>query len=43
MQTKLNLKSNDDLWDRVKMYKIKNKCDSMNDAVLQLIEKGLKK
>lgn len=39
--TKLNLKCGNEIWNRVLKYKIDNKCANLNDAVLDLIEKGL--
>jgi hypothetical protein len=31
------------LWNEIKMYKIKNNKNDLNEVVLELLEKGLKK
>lgn len=43
MAKKLILDCSEELWEKVLMYKIKQKCKNNNEAVAQLIEKGLKK
>lgn len=43
MAIKLKLDSPDDLWDEVLKYKIDTKAKNNNEAVLDLIRKGLEK
>lgn len=42
MTTKLMLCCDDKLWDKVKIFSIQNKCENLNEAVVKLIERGLK-
>jgi hypothetical protein len=42
MERKLVLKCDEILWDKVKIFKINSKLESNNDAVLELIRRGLK-
>ena len=41
-KTKCMLKTTDALWNRVLKYKIDNKKKNVNEAVVDLIEKGLR-
>ena len=43
MKTKLQLKTDSKLWDRVLIFKIKNGFKNNNDAVIELIKRGLRK
>lgn len=43
MKTKLQLKVNDNFWKRVLVFKIENSFKNNNEAVLELIKRGLKK
>ena len=35
------LEVSDELWDRVKIYKIQHKYKTLNEAVVELIKRGL--
>lgn len=41
-KTKIQLECDDPLWDKVKIHKINAKLPTMNAAVIDLIEEGLK-
>lgn len=41
MPTKLNLDCEDALWNRVKIFKMKQNCQTMNEAVNRILEIGL--
>ena len=43
MPKKLILDINNKLWKEVRIYKIQNNLKKNNDAVIELIKKGLKK
>lgn len=43
MASKIILDCDNELWDKVKIFKIENKLSDMNDAVLELVKRGLKK
>jgi len=43
MVKKLILDCDSELWDKVLMYKIRQKLKNNNETVVQLIQKGLKK
>jgi hypothetical protein len=40
--TKLNLKCDDERWNRVLKFKIDNNLENANETVLELIDRGLK-
>lgn len=41
MPTKLNLDCKDELWNRVKIFKMIHNCQTMNEAVNRILELGL--
>lgn len=43
MTTKLMLCCDDELWNKVKIFKIENSLNDLNEAVVELVKRGLKK
>ncbi len=41
MKTKLQLKTSDKLWKRIRLFQVENDYKTVNEAVNKLLEKGL--